>query len=152
MLASDWHRDARLLAVVLHTLAVGVVAVFVALQLPQSELPVIAWLGFVVLDFPLSLLAFPIRPVLLTALSPARGVDSYRYVDFVAVPAVLFAFLGGLQWFGIVSVLRWASRRKDRSRCRKCGYPLRGLPEPRCPECGTPFDAALLKELHENGE
>jgi len=24
--------------------------------------------------------------------------------------------------------------------CIKCGYDLRGLPEPRCPECGTPFD------------
>ena len=24
--------------------------------------------------------------------------------------------------------------------CLECGYPLDGLPEPRCPECGTPFD------------
>jgi hypothetical protein len=24
--------------------------------------------------------------------------------------------------------------------CIQCGYDLRGLPEPRCPECGTPFD------------
>ena len=24
--------------------------------------------------------------------------------------------------------------------CTTCGYNLRGLPEPRCPECGTPFD------------
>ena len=24
--------------------------------------------------------------------------------------------------------------------CAQCGYELRGLPEPRCPECGTPFD------------
>jgi hypothetical protein len=24
--------------------------------------------------------------------------------------------------------------------CRKCYYDLRGLPEPRCPECGTSFD------------
>lgn len=23
--------------------------------------------------------------------------------------------------------------------CRQCGYSLKGLPEPRCPECGTPF-------------
>jgi hypothetical protein len=23
--------------------------------------------------------------------------------------------------------------------CAICGYDLRGLPEPRCPECGTPF-------------
>jgi len=25
------------------------------------------------------------------------------------------------------------------TRCSKCGYDLRGLSEPRCPECGTPF-------------
>lgn len=24
--------------------------------------------------------------------------------------------------------------------CKKCGYDLEGLPEPRCPECATPFD------------
>lgn len=24
--------------------------------------------------------------------------------------------------------------------CRRCGYALQGLPEPRCPECGQPFD------------
>jgi hypothetical protein len=30
--------------------------------------------------------------------------------------------------------------------CKKCGYDLRGLPLPRCPECGTPFDPAALPE------
>jgi len=24
--------------------------------------------------------------------------------------------------------------------CQTCGYPLIGLPSPRCPECATPFD------------
>ncbi len=24
--------------------------------------------------------------------------------------------------------------------CKECGYDLHGLPEPRCPECGTTFD------------
>ncbi len=28
-------------------------------------------------------------------------------------------------------------------RCAGCGYDLRGLPELRCPECGTPFEAAV---------
>jgi len=28
--------------------------------------------------------------------------------------------------------------------CRVCGYDLRCQTEPRCPECGTAFDAALL--------
>ncbi len=31
------------------------------------------------------------------------------------------------------------------ARCPRCAYPLHGLPEPRCPECGTPFDPALLE-------
>jgi hypothetical protein len=26
--------------------------------------------------------------------------------------------------------------------CWECGYPLKGLPTPRCPECGRPFDPA----------
>jgi len=25
--------------------------------------------------------------------------------------------------------------------CVQCGYNLRGLTEPRCPECGTPFES-----------
>ncbi len=28
--------------------------------------------------------------------------------------------------------------------CMICDYELRGLPEPRCPECGTPFDRGRL--------
>lgn len=28
----------------------------------------------------------------------------------------------------------------DLGHCRECGYNLAGLPEPRCPECGTKFD------------
>ncbi len=37
-------------------------------------------------------------------------------------------------WF-----LVWLGDRRDReTRCRRCGYILRGLREPRCPECGEP--------------
>lgn len=39
------------------------------------------------------------------------------------------------------AVSRW--RRvglREPGRCERCGYLLRGLPEPRCPECGEPFD------------
>jgi hypothetical protein len=30
------------------------------------------------------------------------------------------------------------------TRCGACGYPLRGLSEPRCPECGRPFEMAAI--------
>ena len=33
--------------------------------------------------------------------------------------------------------------------CRHCGYRLFGLRDPRCPECGTPFD---MEEVHEELE
>jgi hypothetical protein len=36
--------------------------------------------------------------------------------------------------------LRAATRAADpEPRCAQCGYRLRGLDRPRCPECGTPF-------------
>jgi len=36
--------------------------------------------------------------------------------------------------------------RRLEGKCARCGYLLRGLPEPRCPECGTPFNPADLEE------
>lgn len=56
---------------------------------------------------------------------------------------------GGPAWFWTclfgfvpaVAMIRRPSRRRELRRklglCVKCGYDLRGLPEPRCPECGT---------------
>lgn len=63
-----------------------------------------------------------------------------------------------LQWLGLcvglgvaccfVAAVRHrrldALAERDAHRCRKCGYLLYGLPEPRCPECGEPFDPARL--------
>jgi hypothetical protein len=36
--------------------------------------------------------------------------------------------------------------RRLEGKCVRCGYMLRGLPESRCPECGTPFNPADLEE------
>jgi hypothetical protein len=46
-----------------------------------------------------------------------------------------------LPWFALAP-WRWIARRRRRKRgsCVHCGYSLTGLTEPRCPECGTPFD------------
>ena len=54
---------------------------------------------------------------------------------------------------GAASVLGWSQihfrlvrrsiRRHLPELCARCGYCLVGLPEPRCPECGTPFDPSI---------
>lgn len=41
-------------------------------------------------------------------------------------------------------VLWRLDRRYPPGHCHKCGYNLRGLPKPRCPECGTDFDPSNL--------
>ena len=52
---------------------------------------------------------------------------------FVAAAFSVFACVG---W---VLVTVGSFRRDDETRCRKCSYILRGLTEPRCPECGEPI-------------
>jgi hypothetical protein len=39
--------------------------------------------------------------------------------------------------------VRWLMARREipAGHCQSCGYDLRNLTEPRCPECGTPFDS-----------
>ena len=46
-------------------------------------------------------------------------------------------FGGGIlvSWHTLLHGFRFGSQ----GRCRECGYLLKGLPENRCPECGTPF-------------
>ena len=51
----------------------------------------------------------------------------------VFATAVPILFLTGIPW--IRRILRHRSQR-----CIRCGYDLHGLTEPRCPECGTPFE------------
>ena len=72
----------------------------------------------------------------------------------------------GLCWFAVIMIVGMTSRgiahsrhvRMDRSTppdtCLKCGYLLHGLPEPRCPECGEPFeppDVLPSDSLNRNG-
>jgi len=45
----------------------------------------------------------------------------------------------------LMAILELGSRQVPRRLCAKCGYLLAGLREPRCPECGTPFDPSLLQ-------
>jgi len=53
-----------------------------------------------------------------------------RLIIFIPVLIVPIAIYGVLTY-------RYGPRPIDReTRCRKCGYILRGISEPRCPECG----------------
>ncbi len=46
--------------------------------------------------------------------------------------------------------LRKQLAEKDVAICVACGYDLRGQHEPRCPECGTPFDERLMARRSED--
>jgi hypothetical protein len=57
--------------------------------------------------------------------------DPLSTLVFTTIPALLGILIyAGLTW-------RYGPIRIDpETRCRKCGYILRGISEPRCPECG----------------
>ena len=42
----------------------------------------------------------------------------------------------GSPGFAIALYIATRGPRDPETRCRRCGYILRGIPEPRCPECG----------------
>ena len=71
--------------------------------------------------------------------SPSGAVYSF------AIPLWMPIFLSAtlLPW-SFVSARR--CKRRELGECLKCGYSLHGLTEPRCPECGTPFEMSKLKE------
>ncbi|MCC7291007.1 MAG: hypothetical protein IT449_02975 [Phycisphaerales bacterium] len=68
----------------------------------------------------------------------------------------MLAVLGGLGVAFIVFFLRnvirdgrreWReSKRWKHAQCESCGYLLYGLPQQRCPECGTPFSKRITSD------
>lgn len=65
-------------------------------------------------------------------------------LTLACVAGVVMAGLACRQ-IGAASFRREESRQPETGRCRECGYLLMGLPEPRCPECGTPFGRSLFR-------
>lgn len=83
--------------------------------------------------------------------------EHHRGIPFwsMAAPGVI------IETAGVVAALEWIRFRRSRRYLREqlqvrgvpiciaCGYDLRGLTEPRCPECGTAFDPRLLTKSDE---
>jgi hypothetical protein len=60
------------------------------------------------------------------------------YLGYAAAQLIIFIpiLIGIIAIYGILTY-RYGPRPIDReTRCRKCQYILRGISEPRCPECG----------------
>lgn len=89
-------------------------------------------------------------PVLATRLSDLRFSRSRDWSN-VEIGAPQWLAMGTLLspmalWTGFA--LRRRGRRRNREtdgHCLTCDYDLSGLPEPRCPECGTAFDAETFR-------
>jgi hypothetical protein len=71
--------------------------------------------------------------------------DAVPYVLLVPVaPALVYAWLAA----GVVRRRILAGIGPEQRRCEMCDYLLRGLPEPRCPECGISFSPEAQPALH----
>ncbi len=51
--------------------------------------------------------------------------------------------------YGLLTKHLGPGRMEPETRCRKCGYILRGIPEPRCSECGERIILASAKSAKE---
>lgn len=73
----------------------------------------------------------------------ALASTTFRRVSYTTkIPGwipILFLGIYPLAKLGVSLAKKRREQRKGM--CRKCGYDLRLLPEPRCPECGAPFTA-----------
>jgi len=77
-------------------------------------------------------------------MSTHGGIEDW--IPILTVTAIWWVFLGAAGGAIYHTVRRRRLARRFPGHCLKCGYNLRGLPEPRCPECGTPFDPSRLKK------
>ncbi len=70
--------------------------------------------------------------------SSFRPDGAVMAVALGAWPAVIFFLL--IRWL-VLAVLSRCRRFVGPDECHGCGYSLRGLDTPRCPECGRPFES-----------
>jgi hypothetical protein len=77
----------------------------------------------------------PVSYVLLVVYSESGSIIAWRFL-YLLGPGVFLVLLGVIQ-----RVLWIIGRgRRDRGRCKNCGYELKGLTDVGCPECGWKRD------------
>ena len=97
----------------------------------------VAWCCFTLVGLPRTLTFFPQRPPLFTLL----GGILMHFILFWGVPCLLLCTVV------FVRLRYWPMYAPGH--CRACGYDLRGLPNQRCPECGTSFEFTHPNGHHE---
>ncbi len=89
---------------------------------------------------------------------PLNVVDVIRMICWVIVgwgllsacasnPVAGLMLVGGLLVIGVLSLVFRPPQPPPAGTCLECGYDLRGLTEPRCPECGTPFRSSEVGRI-----
>ena len=64
----------------------------------------------------------------------------------IGVTVLIWSFGPGIV---LLYFTRRMQRRANLGYCEQCGYDLRGLPEPRCPECGKAFERGIeTRSIH----
>jgi hypothetical protein len=66
--------------------------------------------------------------------------EAETIMAFHGMSVPLWPLLLVAAYLAIREVRRVSLQRRRRGHCKNCGYDLQGLPEPRCPECGSPFE------------
>lgn len=91
-------------------------------------------------------LAAILAPLVLSYLigTLVEGQPNQNLAAGLVWPIFSFWILGaGLIFYGVFGS---SVRARDYGKCASCGYDLRGLSEPRCPECGKEFASVLLDD------
>jgi hypothetical protein len=150
----------RLLTACLYGVAIRAAGGAIAPHVPNIHPVLWVALYLAVYTLGLALLCWPLRAYKPTAsISAVASLGLYAYslpsqVTFIRSdvfdpPFIVFAFLAPpiIFWLVPYAALSGVVFLRNRYRpiyppghCGRCGYDLQGLPEPRCPECGKPFE------------
>ncbi len=112
-------------------------------QRPRGRREVVLAVKYTLLGFQTWLFAAPLGLVLQGAIAGWGRYGLGRAAEVLGLVALL-AVLCLTVWLLARQVARAVLTALDESYCHRCGYLLTHLSDPRCPECGQPFDPARV--------